>query len=151
MMQLENYDMKILSFFHQVVLYPGEALASWYKPDCPLFAGKKACWFSYQGVLTAYTRYRQSNTHSAERDLKRVTEILPTKSTRKTAKLCVMKQKIPRDATVIETKKVQRCILIDKEEVLNLTRFILKRPDWQFTEIQTSAAPDQLQQMCSFA
>ena len=148
-MQMASYEFAILNFFHEVVQYPYERHArDWFDPDVKRYGGKKACWFSWEKVLEAYRGYSSGMTFDAERDLKRVTESVKPKEPRKTAKLRVMQQITPRD--INNRRKKIRCILIDKEEVLELTKYLLKKPNWNFPEVCTGVGEDQAKSSCAF-
>ena len=150
-MQMATFEFRILEFFQGVVMYPDEKYArNWYRPNVRPHAGKKAAWFSWDRVLEAYQKFRGYNERDAEKDLKRVTERIHPKGERKTAKLVVMRQKKPRDLYSDTKSNKIRCILIDAEEVRNLTRFMLKQPEWDYQDIATTPMEDQSKPRCAF-
>ena len=98
-------------------------------------------------MLEAYRGFSSGMTFDAERDLKRVTEKAKPHTPR-SALLQVQRQRTARDLG--ERKPRIRCILIDKEEVLVLTRFLLKKPDWNFNETIMGSDKDQATPQCAF-
>ena len=150
-MQMASYEFRILEFFQNVVMYPAERFArEWYNPDVKPHGGLKAAWFSWDRVLMSYRQFKGPHGPDAERDLKRVTECVAPKQARVTAKLCVMRQKKPRDRFAHQDTQKIRCILIDKEEVRNLTRYMMGKPDWDYTELDATPVVDQSKPMCAF-
>ena len=147
-MQMASYEFAILNFFHEVVMYPAERHArDWYNPNVKPYSGRKACWFSWERVLEAYRGFSSGMTFDAERDLKRVTEKVKP-DTPRSALLQVRRQRTSRELG--ERKSRIRCILIDREEVLILTRFLLKKPNWDFNVPTMGSGEDQATSQCAF-
>ena len=158
-MKRDNYENIIIKFFCDMVCCPGEKVFSFFNPDVPLHRGQKAAYFSVDRVKRAWQEWKSANDISYRESWsevsKRVFERVPTKQERKTRKLKECKQRIPRDRIEFQSEQdtekrgVKKCVLIDKEEVLNMAREVLRDETFNFEDVQEITQEIQDQQ-CVF-
>ena len=136
-MREDKLENTVLKFLWDVVNYEKADYSGWYRRNVPLGRnGEKTCWFRQNTVKKAYLNYCKEQCVAAVSFNHIHKKISAKFANPRTSNLLVCKRVWSREAGEYlkntADRKAYTCYLIDKAEVLRLTREVLGVPDWQF-------------------
>ena len=145
-MREDKLENTVLKFLWDVVNYEKADYSSWYRRNLPLsHKGEKTCWFRQDTVKKAYLNYCKEQCISSV-SFNHIHKKISSKfANPRTSNLLVCKRVWSREAGeyMKAERKASTCYLIDKVEVVRLTREVLGVPDWQFPEEKITVATIQ--------
>ena len=133
-----NWENHFIHFLVEVARGTDERWGEWYDPEIPKRNGQKYCYFKKTRVMDYFKRYAdQHNLNWQYFNLQHMMDIMTVtekhSGPRSSPKLRCTRV-LPRGPLVDRhrEKKPVNCLLIDKEEIRQLYRYILNEPEWEF-------------------
>ena len=132
-----NWENHFIHFLVDVARGTDERWGDWYQ-EIPKKNNKKMCYFRKTRVLGCFREYAdQQNLNWSFFNLQQLMDIMTVSekhSDPRGDKRLRVSRVIPRGPLAFNSTKPVRCLLIDKEEIRELYRYILNEPEWKFPE-----------------